>query len=255
MSKWAVAMLLAAGATAGHAATQAPTEEQVRQLMEVVGVGKMLTQMNAQAVGVMQQSLPCIPASYWQNYVDANGSQQFIGRLVPIWQKHFTADEMEGMLKFYRSPLGQKVIAEMPATMAEATQAGQQWSHERSEQMLAELKQKGSLDTHGRCPATVASGDQPGDVEANEDEADTAAAAAATKTTSKKAATTKSKAKPSTKAKPKTPAKTTQKTTSKAPATTTKSTAKPASGTSKTTADKPAAKAASTPAATPASGS
>lgn len=247
VSKWVAAVVLATGVGAGHAATQAPTEEQVRQLMEVVGVGKMLTQMNAQAVGVMQQSLPCVPATYWQTYMDANGTQQFIGRLVPIWQKHFTADEMEGMLKFYRSPLGQKVIAEMPATMAEATQAGQQWSHERSEQMLAELKQKGSLDTHGRCPATVAPGDQPGDVEANEDEAETAVAA---KAAPKKAAASKAKARTTAKPKAKTPAKTTKKEPAKKDtgktATPAKDAAKPAASTPKTT-DKPAT--------TPASGS
>jgi hypothetical protein len=150
---WGAALVLAICAGSAAASSQQPSEEQVRQLMDVVGVGKMLSQMNTQAVTMMQQSLPCIPASYWQNYLDANRTQQFIGRLVPVYQHHFTADEIEGMLKFYRSPLGQKVINEMPATMAEANQAGQQWSKERSDQMIAELKQAGSLDGSGRCPA------------------------------------------------------------------------------------------------------
>ncbi|WP_430389155.1 DUF2059 domain-containing protein [Dyella sp. 20L07] len=138
-------------------ATAAPaSEEQVRQLMDVVGVGKMLSQMNSQAVSTLQQSMPCVPTDFWQGYMDANQTQQFIGRLVPVYQRHFTADELEGLLKFYRSPLGQKVINEMPTTMAEANQAGQQWSHDRSQQMISELKQMGSLDANGRCPAKVA---------------------------------------------------------------------------------------------------
>jgi len=132
------------------------TEEQVRQLLDVVGVGKMLAQMNTQAVTTLQQSMPCVAPDFWQNYMDANQTQLFIGRLVPVYQHHFTADELEGLLKFYRSPLGQKVVNEMPVTMAEANQAGQQWSHERSEQMISELKQMGSLDASGRCPAKVA---------------------------------------------------------------------------------------------------
>jgi len=139
-------------------ASSAPaTEDQVRQLMEVVGLGKMLLQMNTQAVSTLQQSMPCVPADFWQNYMDANQTQLFIGRLVPVWQRHFTSDEMNGLLKFYRSPLGQKVITEMPTTMAEANQAGQQWSHERSDQMVNELKQMGTLDSTGKCPAKVAS--------------------------------------------------------------------------------------------------
>jgi cell division septation protein DedD len=107
-------------------------------------------------VTTLQQSMPCVQPEFWQNYMDANQTQLFIGRLVPVYQKHFTADEMSGLLKFYRSPLGQKVINEMPTTMAEANQAGQQWSHERSDQMVNELKQMGTLDGSGRCPGKVA---------------------------------------------------------------------------------------------------
>ncbi|MDG2537539.1 DUF2059 domain-containing protein [Dyella jiangningensis] len=154
--RWGVSLALAMAGGQVMAASGPASEAQVRQLMDVVGVGKMLSQMNYQAVTTMQQSLPCVPAEYWQNYMDANATQQFIGRLVPVYQKHFNAEELEGLLKFYRSPLGQKVINEMPTTMAEANQAGRQWSQERSDQMIAELKQKGSLDASGRCPSKVA---------------------------------------------------------------------------------------------------
>ena len=155
MTRWGVAIALAMGMGQAMAASTPATEDQVRQLMEVVGLGKMLLQMNTQAVTTMQQSMPCVPPDFWQNYMDANQTQLFIGRLVPVWQRHFTSDEMSGLLKFYRSPLGQKVITEMPTTMAEANQAGQQWSHERSDQMVNELKQMGTLDSTGKCPAKL----------------------------------------------------------------------------------------------------
>jgi len=245
---WGLSLALVASMGTASAATQ-PSEEQVRQLMDVVGVGKMLSQMNSQAVTVMQQSLPCIPASYWQGYMDTNGTQQFIGRLVPIYQRHFSADEIDGMLKFYRSPLGQKVITEMPTTMGEANQAGLQWSKERSDQMIAELKQKGSLDTSGRCPAehgAAATGVAAGAAAAglagansadDEDEAQSEAAPA-----KKAAPASKAKSKASTKSKSpakKAPAK-------KAPA---KTTAKPAATTpSKTAPAKPATDTKTTPA-------
>jgi hypothetical protein len=216
--------------------------------MDVVGVGKMLTQMNAQAVSTMQQSLPCVPADYWQNYIDASQTQQFIGRLVPVYQRHFTADELDGLLKFYKSPLGQKVINEMPTTMAEASQAGQQWSHERSDQLIAELKQKGSLDTNGRCPAKVATPAAGvgaaalvggAAVRATDDEEDEAPAKATAKTPvkAKAKAPPKKTTKPPVK-KPATAAKTTAKPAAKAPAKTdTTSKAAPA----KTPATQPAA--------------
>jgi hypothetical protein len=226
LTRWGAALALAICGGQAMASTAPASEEQVRQLMEVVGVGKMLSQINSQAVSTMQQSMPCVPADFWQNYMDANQTQQFIGRLVPVYQHHFTADELDGMLKFYRSPLGQKVINEMPTTMAEANQAGQQWSHERSDQMIAELKQMGSLDAGGRCPARQASAGAgagaaglagAGVAKATDDAAEAAPAKAATKAKAKPAAKKTAKApvkKPVTKA----PAKTEAKTDAKAAA-------------------------------------
>jgi len=150
-----VAGILLAVATTQAFAAQ-PTEQQVRQLMDAIGLGKSLSQMNTQVAVSMKQSLPCVSSTYWQGYIDDNSSKDFVGRLVPIYQKHFTADEVDGMVKFYSSPLGQKVLTEMPLALAEANQAGLQWSHDHTQQMIAKLEQAGTLGTDGRCPASFA---------------------------------------------------------------------------------------------------
>jgi hypothetical protein len=75
--------------------------------------------------------------------------------MVPVYQKHFTAEDIDGLLKFYRSPLGQKVITEMPSTMAEGMQIGQQWGQQRGQAMIADLQTKGTLNAQGQCPATA----------------------------------------------------------------------------------------------------
>ena len=62
--------------------------------------------------------------------------------MVPIYQSHFTADDMTGLLRFCRSPLGQKVITQMPVTMAEGMKVGQQWGRERGEAMIRQLHGK-----------------------------------------------------------------------------------------------------------------
>lgn len=135
------------------AAAVAPSEQQVRELFKVMRVEQTLGQMNTQMATQMQQKLPCVPAEYWQGFVDGDGADAVAQRMVPVFQRHFSGEEIDGLLKFYRSPLGQKVLSEMPAAMAEATQVGQQWGQERARTMLQELQKKGSLDVQGRCPA------------------------------------------------------------------------------------------------------
>lgn len=158
MREWTVtglALLLATG-TALAAAPKPPSEAQVRQLMDVFGVGRMLGQMNTQMAAMMQQQLPCVPASYWQGFIDAKGARELTERMVPIYQRHFSAADIQGLLKFYRSPLGKKVVTEMPATMAEGMKLGQEWGRERAQAMLAELQEGGRIDAQGRCPAAPA---------------------------------------------------------------------------------------------------
>jgi hypothetical protein len=157
---WSAAAMLAAG-IAGQAQAAQPSDQQVRQLFEAMHLSQSFGQMNAQVIGVMRQAVPCVPSSYWENFIDADGTQQLVSRLVPVYQSHFTADDVSGLLKFYRSPLGQKVITQMPLTMAEGMKINQQWSRERGQEMIRQLQQKGTLDAQGRCPASPAAAPSP----------------------------------------------------------------------------------------------
>ena len=88
MRKWAG---MAAGAVlvlgaAGQVMAAQPSEKQVRQLFQVMHMEHMFDQMNSQMAGMMGQAVPCVPASYWQGFIDASGSQQLLGRMVPLFR-------------------------------------------------------------------------------------------------------------------------------------------------------------------------
>lgn len=67
--------------------------------------------------------------------------------MIPAYQKHFTKSEIEAMNTFYSSPIGQKVLQELPAVMQEGAQAAMpimskylgQWN-ERMQQELKEME-------------------------------------------------------------------------------------------------------------------
>jgi hypothetical protein len=48
---------------------------------------------------------------------------EMINALVPIYQKHFSKADLDGILAFYTSPVGQKLQSEQPALMQESMQA------------------------------------------------------------------------------------------------------------------------------------
>ncbi|MBE1162656.1 DUF2059 domain-containing protein [Dyella acidiphila] len=157
--KWILGVCMALAAAPVLAAQ--PSEAQVRELMQVMDVPGQFTVMNNQMAAMMSQQLPCVEASFWQTYIDKNGQEQLTKAMIPAYQHHFSADEVEGLIKFYKSPLGQKLVTQMPATMAEAAQAGQQWGRQRTSDMFSTLQKQGKLDAQGRCPGT-AGGDSGG---------------------------------------------------------------------------------------------
>jgi uncharacterized protein len=153
VGKWVLGVCVAL-AVAPVLAAQ-PSEAQVRELMQVMNVPGQFTVMNNQMAAMMSQQLPCVDASYWQSYIDKDGQEQLTKAMIPAYQHHFTSDEVDSLIKFYKSSLGQKLVAQMPATMAEAAQAGQQWGRQRTSDMFSTLQKQGKLDAQGRCPGTA----------------------------------------------------------------------------------------------------
>lgn len=137
-------------ATAGGGASA----QQVRELMDTIGLKRMLSQMNGMMVQQINRAAPCIPtATVQQTFNSPQAQDDIINRMIPVYQQHFSGADIQGLLTFYRSPLGQKVLREMPTTMQQGMQIGQQWGQQRAEVMVARLKQQGVLTAQGQCPA------------------------------------------------------------------------------------------------------
>ena len=48
--------------------------------------------------------------------------------MVPVYHNNFTHEEIKGLLQFYATPLGKKVIQTLPAVVQQSMAAGQNWS-------------------------------------------------------------------------------------------------------------------------------
>src|SRR5712692_7837086 len=51
--------------------------------------------------------------------------EEMLQAMIPVYQKHWTKGDVDAMVEFYSSPTGQKILKDMPATMAEAIQSVQ----------------------------------------------------------------------------------------------------------------------------------
>lgn len=127
-------------------------EADIRSLMELVGVRDLVQDGANNAIeqsrekliatvpnnGQGQAFVNAFSASYQKKFDADQVTQQLVG----IYDKHFTEDEIKGLLQFYGSPLGQKVAAEMPKIGRETQAAIRAASGKAAREALAEVKQQ-----------------------------------------------------------------------------------------------------------------
>ena len=104
----------------------------------------------------MRQSLPAQGPDQQEqiNQVFDEIQKQFLDRrneildqIAHLYAAKFTSEEMHAVADFYRSPVGQKFIAAMPALAADALRLGTAWGarigHEAEQKIRDELQKRG----------------------------------------------------------------------------------------------------------------
>jgi hypothetical protein len=78
--------------------------------------------------------------------------------MIPAYQHHFTHGEMQELIHFYSTPLGRKVVAEMPAIMTEYMQASTPIMQKWMQNMMTDLQQSAAEYAknlkQGKSPST-----------------------------------------------------------------------------------------------------
>jgi len=71
-----------------------------------------------------------------------NGPNGLVARLVPVYAKYFTHDEIKKLLAFYESEIGKKTLAVIPMALQEGAQVGQAWANELAPEIKTELEKR-----------------------------------------------------------------------------------------------------------------
>ena len=138
--------------TAPSHSIDATKQTDIRSLMELIGARDQVQDGASNAIEQSREKLlATVPnndkgqafvnafAASYQKKFDVD---QVTEQLVNVYDKHFTEDEIKGLLQFYGSPLGQKVAAEMPKIGREIQSATRAASNKAAKEALAELKQQ-----------------------------------------------------------------------------------------------------------------
>lgn len=114
----------------------------VLQLIEVMGIGIGGKQIDA-ILEVFKKEVADVPPAVWDEVRTLFTTEEFASQQVALMRKHFSQDEIRGLLVFYRSPLGQRLLQEQPGLMEDGMALGRELSRKAVERLRRCLQDRG----------------------------------------------------------------------------------------------------------------
>ncbi|MEO8215813.1 MAG: DUF2059 domain-containing protein [Acidobacteriota bacterium] len=120
-------------------------EKSIRTLLNITGMPKLAEQIMTQMLDGMASSAPGVSTEVWDRFKKKLNPDELVDLMIPVYDKYYTQSDVDGMVDFYKTPLGQKVIATLPGLSSDSMQIGRQWGEAKAHQVIEELEKEGKL--------------------------------------------------------------------------------------------------------------
>ena len=110
------------------------------------GSDATLKMIPEQILSMIEQQAPALPESV-KAEIQAMFSEEallsLMDRMVPIYAKYYTQQDMDDLIAFYDTPLGKKLSTVQPQITLESMSVAQQWAAEIGQKVAVKIMQSG----------------------------------------------------------------------------------------------------------------
>lgn len=115
---------------------------QIEKLLRLTGVEKLVGQMENQMLSAMKSQMPQVPEVFWTKFQQKMDTHELMEKIIPIYDKYYSIDDLKAINTFYESAAGQKVVSTLPQVMQESMKIGQEWGEKIGRQAAEEAEQE-----------------------------------------------------------------------------------------------------------------
>jgi hypothetical protein len=128
--------------------TDAAKHAAIRHLMDITQTAKLGDNVSefltdrvrtAMSQRLTPDRLPKFMDAFNQKFAAANAPAAVEDAVVPLYAKAFSMEDIEGLVKFYESPLGQRVVKSLPQVLQDSQTAGLQIGQKAALGVLAQM--------------------------------------------------------------------------------------------------------------------
>jgi len=95
-----------------------------KKLIEILGLENTARVNFPKIIAALKPQYPQVAERFWNEFQSESNLQKYINFYTESYDRHFTHDDIKGMLQFYSTPLGQKIISTMPKLTEEMMDVG-----------------------------------------------------------------------------------------------------------------------------------
>jgi hypothetical protein len=116
---------------------------EVKKLIELVGAKEKMKSISENVFSFREnQDTILIKSENWKKFKEnAIDYDELVNRLVPVYKKHLTTEEIEALVDFYNSPAGKAMTEKFPLIAKESTNVGIGWSDDLYNKIEAKFDQ------------------------------------------------------------------------------------------------------------------
>jgi hypothetical protein len=138
-------------------AADAPTHDQIIKLMDLLQIRRNMAVMmdgmkQAMKQGAEQTFRERVPNPTPKQLEALNGMvddmmadmplDEMVEAMVPIYRRHLNKSDVDEVIRFYSSAVGQKLLREQPQMIQEGMRAGVEIQQKRMDQMMARIRER-----------------------------------------------------------------------------------------------------------------
>ena len=118
---------------------QSSKDVKIAELLETMGSTHAMKTSFEYMINYYKQNNPQISSEYWDNASKHVDYDELVQKLIPVYSKHFTEQEIVDLLNFYNTSTGKKMIEKTPTILEESMEIGRKWGIELAQKIEKEI--------------------------------------------------------------------------------------------------------------------
>jgi hypothetical protein len=124
---------------------KATKDENIRKLLALTDASGTFKRSLEAQLSLMKASETRVPPRFWDEVLKEADPDKFVELLIPVYDKHFSDDELKGLIAFYETPLGKKLVSEMTPIMTETAAIGAKYGEQIANRVVKKMQAEGTF--------------------------------------------------------------------------------------------------------------